>query len=250
MSASFLKAVKKAEPIDKISSAIFFAEYGTGKTVLAASASMIEDYSPVLIVDIEGSATGIGRLYPDVDIVVADTYDKLESLRHQLLTEEHPYKTVIFDTYNVAQNRAEKHFKAKPENQNNRFGVWGDLKDWSIQFVREMHHAPFLAIFIAHPQTEKDENTGKMTTTVKIAGSAKTDVPTIPDLIGYLEFAENEDGEQVRVLRVGRSSSIITKNRFGLPDTIWPTDNEGVTMTDIQMEIVRAQLQKEDNGEE
>ncbi len=250
MSASFLKAVKKAQSVDKINSAIFFAEYGTGKTMLAASASAIADYSPVLIVDIEGSATGIGRLYPDVDIVVADTFEKLESLRHQLLNEEHPYKTVIFDTYNVGQNRAEKFFKAKPENQNNRFGVWGDLKDWSIQFVREMHHADFLAIFIAHPQVDKDESTGKMITTVKIAGSAKTDVPTIPDLIGYLEFAENDEGKMVRVLRVGRSSSIITKNRFGLPDTIWPSDDEGVTLTDIQMAILRVNMENEDSGEE
>lgn len=240
--AEFLQAVKKATSVDKINSAIIFAEYGVGKTILAASASEIEDYSPVLIVDIEGSAAGVGRMYPDVDVVEVSSFEKLEALRHSLLHDEHPYKTVIFDTYNVGQNRAEKAFKQKPENIGNKFGAWADLKDWSIAFMREMHHAPFTAIFIAHSQTEKDDNTGRMTTTVKIAGSAKTDVPAIPDLIGYLEFVtDDETGNTVRVLRVGRSSSIITKNRFGLPDVIWPSEgSEGVTMVDIQRAILEA----------
>lgn len=239
--APFLQAVKKATAVDKINSAIIFGETGAGKTILGASASAIDDYSPVLIVDIEGSAAGVGRMYPDVDVVSVGSFEMLEDLRHSLLHDDHPYNTVIFDTYNVGQNRAEKYFKNKPENLNNKFGAWADLKEWSISFVREMHHAPFTAIFIAHSNTEKDENTGRLLTTVKISGSAKADVPAIPDLIGYLEFVPDEDGNPIRVLRVGKSSSIITKNRFGLPDVIMPAEGaEGPTMTDIQMEILKA----------
>lgn len=243
--ATFLKGVQKVSTVNKINSAIIFGEYGTGKTWLAASAVDIEDYAPVLIVDIEGSAAGVGRKYPDVDIIHADTHAKLEAIRKELLTKEHPYKTVIFDTLNVAQSRAEDYFRGLPENANNKFGVWGDLKKWTIEFTREMHHAPFMAIFIAHSQVDKDDNTGKLTTTVKISGSAKTDVPTVPDLIGYLRFAEDGEGNTVRVLQVGRSSSIITKNRFGLPDVIWPSDNEGPTIFDIQKAILEAQEEKE-----
>lgn len=239
--ASFLAGVKKATDVDRINSMFLFGEYGTGKTWLAASADEIEDYSPVLIVDIEGSAAGVGRKYPNVDHITADTYEKLELIRRELLTKEHPYKTVIFDTYNVAQNRAEKFFRSKPENANNKFGVWSDLKDWSLEFVREMHHAPFLAIFIAHSQQDKDDNTGKITTTVKIAGSARTDVPAVPDLIGYLDFVTDDEGNPIRVLRVGRSTSIITKNRFGLPDVIYPEAGaEGPTIFDIQKAIIEA----------
>lgn len=238
--ASFLAGVRDVEDVDRINSAIIFGEYGTGKTWLAASADDIEDYSPVLIVDIEGSAAGVARQYPGVKIITADTHQKLELIKTELLTKKHPFKTVIFDTYNVAQNRAEKFFKSKPENANNKFGVWSDLKDWSLDFVRSMHHAPFLAIFIAHSQTDKDENTGKMTTTVKIAGSARTDVPAVPDLIGYLDFVADDEGNPIRVLRVGRSTSIITKNRFGLPDTIYPAKGaEGPTIFDIQQEILK-----------
>jgi len=242
--ASFLAGVSKATAVNKINSAIIFGEYGTGKTWLAASADEIADYSPVLIVDIEGSAAGVGRKYPNVDIVVADTHQKLEFIKNELLTKEHGYKTVIFDTLNVAQNRAEEHFRKLPENANNKFGVWADLKKWTIDFTREMHHADFLAIFIAHSQVDKDENTGRQTVTVKIAGAARTDVPAVPDLIGYLRFDTDEDGNPIRVLQVGRSASIITKNRFGLPDVIYPSDGEGPTIFDIQKAILEVQ----DNG--
>lgn len=239
--AQFLSSVKKATAVDKINSAIIFGEYGTGKTWLAASADDIEDYAPVLIVDVEGSAAGVGRKYPNVDIVEADTHQKLEFIINDLLKNEHPYKTVIFDTLNVAQNRAEAFFRKKPENLNNKFGVWGDLKEWTIDLVRKMHHAPFLAVFIAHSQVDKDENTGRMVTTVKIAGSARTDVPAIPDLIGYLGFETDDKGEPIRTLRVGRSNSIITKNRFGLDDVIYPEKgDEGPTIYGLQKAIMEA----------
>lgn len=238
--ASFLGGVQKASAVDKINSAIFFGEYGTGKTWLAASADDIADYAPVLIVDIEGSAAGVGRKYPGVDIIAADTHAKLELIKTELLTKEHGYKTVIFDTINVAQTRAEKYFRTLPQNMNNKFGVWADLKDWTLDFVRSMHHAEFMAIFIAHPQVEKDENTGKITTTVKLAGSSRTDVPTVPDLIGYVTFEADEDGKPQRVLLVGRSSSVVTKNRFGLDEKIVDP-----TIFSIQKAIIEARDKEE-----
>lgn len=239
MEATFLKGVKKVTTVNKINSAIFFGEYGTGKTWLAASADDIADYSPVLIVDIEGSAAGVGRKYPNVDIITADTYAKLELIKKELLTTEHPYKTVIFDTLNVAQNRAEKFFKTKPENANNKFGVWSDLKDWTLQFVRDMHHADFMAIFIAHSQVDKDDNTGKVTTTVKLSGSSRQDVPTVPDMIGYVGFEPDDEGKPVRVLTVGRHNSIVTKNRFGIDEKI-----VNPTIFEIEKHIITAQQEE------
>jgi hypothetical protein len=231
--------VEKASDVDKLGSAIIFGEYGTGKSWLAASADEIEEYAPVLAVDIEGSFAGVGRRFPNVDVVQADTHSKLEFIKHELLNESHEYKTVIFDTINVAQKRAKAKFKQ--DYPNNSFAMWDALSDWSMDFVRSMHHAPFLAIFIAHPQTDKDENTGKQVTTVKLAGGARSEVPTVPDLIGYTFYTQNDEGQPVRALQVGRSANVVTKNRFGLPDVIYPGEGkEGVTIFDIQSEIIRA----------
>lgn len=234
MPASFLQGVSKATDVDKINSAIIYANTGAGKTWLGASADDIEDYAPVLIVDIEGSAAGVGRKYPNVDIVRADTHAKLEVIKRELLEEEHPYKTVLFDTLNVAQDRAEKHFEDLPKNRGNKFGKWADLKDWTIEFLRDFHHADFLTIFLAHPQVDKDENTGRITTTVKIAGSARDVAPTIPDLIGFLDF-ENIGDKVERVLYVGNTDGLVTKNRFGLDQKI-----VAPTMVTIQQAILEA----------
>lgn len=235
--------VEKASEVDRINSLILFGETGTGKSWLAASADEIDDYAPVLAVDIEGSFAGVGRKYPNVDVVQADTFDKLEFIKSELLNEEHDYKTVIFDTLNVAQKRAKSEFKA--QYPNNTFAMWDALAEWSLDFVRSMHHAPFMAIFIAHPQTEKDENTGRMTTTVKLAGGARSEVPTVADIIGYTSYAEDADGNRIRVLQVDGNTSVVTKNRFGLPPFIYPSQgNEGVTIFDIQTQILKAR-----NGE-
>lgn len=231
--------VEKASDVDKLGSAIIFGDYGTGKSWLAASADEIEEYAPVLAVDIEGSFAGVGRRFPNVDVVQADTHAKLEFIKNELLTEDHEYKTVIFDTLNVAQKRAKAKFKQ--DYPNNTFAMWDALAEWSMDFVRSMHHAPFLAIFIAHPQTDKDDNTGKLLTTVKLAGGARSEVPTVPDLIGYTFYTTNDEGQPVRALQVGRSANVVTKNRFGLPDVIYPTEGkEGVTIFDIQSEIIKA----------
>lgn len=233
---------QKAADLDRINSAIIFGETGGGKTWTAASASEIEDYSPTLLVDIEGSAAGVGRRYPNIDIVQADTHAKLEFIKKDLLDNQDDFGCVIFDTLNVAQKRAKAQFKN--DFPGNSFAMWDALSDWTLDFVRSMHHASFMSIFIAHPQTDKDDSTGRVTTTVKLAGGARTEVPTVPDLIGYQFYTTDEDGSPVRALQVGRSANVVTKNRFGLPDVILPRKGRsGVTIFDIQAEIMKARAE-------
>ena len=220
--ARFLKAVQKANTVDRLNSAIIFGHSGTGKTILAASASAITDYGPVLIVDIEGSAAGVGRLYPEVDVITADTFDKLEAIKYDLLNTEHPYKTVIFDTLNVAQDRAEAHFAALYPG--NSFAKWDELKAWTVNFIRDFHHSPMVSFFIAHTQQNKDDSTGRIETTLKVRGSAVSDVPTVADLVGYMAVEQDGEGKMRRVLYVGKHPNIVTKNRFGLDDKIYDPD--------------------------
>lgn len=246
MALSFEAAIQKATAVDKINSGIIFGESGVGKTILASSAVEIEDYSPVLILDVEGSTAGVGRIHPDVDVLPIASHAHFEAAVEELLTKEHKYKTVIVDTFNVAQNRAEAYFRTKPENANNKFGVWGDLKQWSIGTARKLHHAPFTTWLICHSTTAKDENSGAMSTTVKLAGSSKEDLPAVHDFIGYMENDVDEDGNTIAVLRVGRRKGIITKNRFGLDGTIYPSGGRAYpTMVDIQFAITAKQVEYE-----
>lgn len=213
---SFAKFIKKAEALNVPKSILIYGDPKNGKTWLAASASELEQFSPVLLIDVEGGASAIARDWKSVDVIQVDNHAQLESVLDGLLNTEHPYKTVIVDTLGVAMDRAEKVFEEKPENRNNRFGKWGDLKEWANQMVRKMHHADFMAIFIAHAQDEKDEQTGAVKTVPMLSGSTRNTLPAIPDIIGYMTSERNEDSTK-RVLHLQGSDRLVSGNRFGLP---------------------------------
>lgn len=211
----FQQFIKKAEQLNTPKTILLYGDPKGGKTWLANSASEIADLAPVLLIDVEGGASAIARDWKDVDVINVETHEQLESVVSSLTSQEHKYKTVIIDTLGVAMDRAEKFFGEKPENKNNRFGKWGDLKEWTTQTVRKLHSAPFLTILIAHAQDEKDEQTGAIKIVPMLAGSAKNTLPAIPDIIGYLTAERTEEGVK-RVLYLESSDRLVSGNRFGL----------------------------------
>lgn len=216
---SFSQFIHKAEALNAPKSILLFADAGRGKTWLAASASEVEAMSPVLLIDAEGGASAIARDWKDVDVLNVSTHSQFQAVIDDLLNKPHKYKTVIIDTIGVVMDRAEKAFGEKPENQNNKFGRWGDLKNWANDVFRALHSAPFTSIIIAHAMDDKDENTGAIKTTAMLPGSFKSTLPGIPDIVGYLTVEEIE-GVPQRVLVVAPSNRLVTKNRFGLPAKI------------------------------
>jgi phage nucleotide-binding protein len=217
---AFAKHIKKAEALNVPKSILIYGDPKNGKTWLAASASELKEFSPVLLIDVEGGATAIARDWRDVDVIQVDKHEQLDAVLEGLLTQKHQYKTVIIDTLGVAMDRAERVFGDKPENRNNRFGKWGDLKEWTNQLVRQMHHADFMAIFIAHAQDEKDEQTGAVKTVPMLAGSTRNTLPAIPDIIAYMTNEKTDDLIK-RVLHLQGSDKLVSGNRFGLPSKMY-----------------------------
>jgi DNA replication protein len=213
---AFAKFIKRAEALNTPKSILIYGDPKNGKTWLAASASELAELSPVLLIDVEGGASAIARDWKDVDVIQVDKHEQLDAVIEGLLETEHKYKTVIIDTLGVAMDRGEKFFGDKAENRNNKFGKWGDLKEWANQTVRKMHAAPFLSIFIAHAQDEKDDSTGAVKTIPMLPGSTRTTLPAIPDIIGYLTSERTEDSTR-RVLFLQGSDRLVSGNRFGLP---------------------------------
>lgn len=217
---AFAKFIKKADQLNAPKSILLYGDPKNGKTWLAASASEVEALSPVLLIDVEGGASAIARDWRDVDVINVESHQQLDQVLEGLITTEHKYKTVIIDTLGVAMDRAEKFFGEKPENKNNKFGKWGELKEWTNKTVRALHSAPFLAILIAHAQDEKDEQTGAVKVMPMLPGSAKNTLPAIPDIIGYMTAEKTEDGVK-RVLNLQSSDRLVSGNRFGLAPKLY-----------------------------
>lgn len=213
----FEQFITKASLQNTPKSILIYGDPKRGKSWLAASASEVEALSPVLVIDTEGGSSAIAREWGGVDVIPADTHEKLESIVKVLVEQPHKYKTVVIDTLGVAMDRAEKFFGEKPENRNNKFGKWGDLKEWVTDLTRKFHSAPFLAILVAHAQDDKDDQTGAVKTVPMLPGSAKNTLPAIPDIIGYMTAENDGAGNINRVLYLQSSDRLVSGNRFGLP---------------------------------
>ncbi len=218
---AFLKMIHKAESLNKPKSMLFYGDAGRGKTWLAASISEVADFGPVLLIDAEGGSSAIARDFKTVDVIQVEKHEQFQAVYDWLIAGDHKYKTIIIDTIGVVMDRAEKFFGEKPENKGNKFGKWGDLKNWANEIFRTFHTAPFVSILIAHAFDDKDENTGAIKTTAMLPGSFKATLPSIPDIVGYMTIEAQEDGPPQRVLVVGQSDRLVTKNRFGLPAKIY-----------------------------
>lgn len=217
---SFAGLIHKAEQLNFPKTVLLYGDPKRGKSWLAASAAEVAEMSPVLLIDVEGGASAVARDWKDIDVINVSNHEQLMAVVNDILNIEHKYKTVIIDTLGVAMDRAEKFFGEKPENKNNKFGRWSELKIWVNDIVRAFHSAPFVSIIVSHAQDDKDETTGAVKTVPMLPGSAKATLPAIPDIIGYMT-AEVTDSGTKRVLIVESSDRLVTGNRFGLPPKIY-----------------------------
>ena len=223
---------------------ILYGKPGGGKSWLAASASLVQELSPVLIIDTEGSTAGTVAGFPDenLDILpITVTPDDLEQfdevtdavrdeIRFQkfnqivqaLVDQKHKYKTVIIDTLDVAQTWAEGHFKRNApitkNGERNTLAAYGELKEWTVKLVRNLKGGDFLSILVYHESIEKTE-TGAMVSEITMVGSARAVVPGIPDIVGRVKrYVDDETEKEVTEVFFGSGGDqAATKNRFSLP---------------------------------
>lgn len=213
----FEQFITKASQLNTPKTILVYGDPKRGKSWFAASAAEVAELSPVLVIDTEGGSSAIARDWKDVDVINVKSHEEFDSVVKSLISTEHKYKTIIIDTLGVAMDRAEKFFGEKPENKNNKFGKWGDLKEWVTDMTRKLHSAPFLSILVAHAQDDKDDQTGAVKIVPLLPGSAKNTLPSIPDIIAYMGAEVDDKGVLHRVLYMESSERLVSGNRFGLP---------------------------------
>lgn len=220
--------IKKAAKVGPPKSILVYGPPKKGKTVFAASIVDVPGFERVLLVDVEGGSASVSAWYPEVDVIEAGTHKEFERVIEGLLSGElvEPvtglaYQAVIIDTLDKAQERALEVFDKDPRGlvggKKDGFFKWGAVKAWTTKLADLLHMAPFLTVFLAHQDDDKDETTGAVTTTVLLQGKSKMTFPSVPDVIGHFTVIKvDEDGKKVnkRVIDFTLQDKLITGQRY------------------------------------
>jgi hypothetical protein len=203
---------------------VFYGPYGSGKTWLAASAALVEGLYPVLIIDTEGSTTGVVGQFPEgrVDVIrpkemwPGEEYKKTKALINNLLHKKHKYKTVVIDPMNSVFEWA----LAVGEKPGDGYAKWNFVREELTDdkaLIDQLKNAPFLAILVTHEEKTGGEGEGLTFADFRWQGGGKARVGQYPDMVGYITRDTNSAGVSTSTLHTAPTKRNNAKNRFGLP---------------------------------
>lgn len=212
--------------------ALFFGEFGAGKTRLAGSADAVPALRPVLFVDIEGGTYTLRHTYPNSNVVRVKSWDEMQAVYAELYEGLHDYRTVVIDSLTEAQlfNMDEVMKKLEemdPERANKQEDI-ASMLEWQKnakqirKFVRAFRDLPMTVIFTALLNDNKDKMTGKVVRMPMLPGKLGRQIPGMFDIVGFLSVKELEEyDEPQRVLQTVTTEGVIAKDRSGkLPPAI------------------------------
>ena len=225
-------AITSSASSSKPKSIMLYGLPGTRKTSIAGSIALAPQFKKVLMIDIDQGSEVYAQnpLLGNIDILLIDPLEanakaKLDGVIHDITTTDYGYDAVILDTFDVAQDVAEKVFKATNPDPKNGFWVYGELGVWSDETIRKLHSSPFFTAIITCHSAETKTKSGGVRTLPRLSGSSKEAIAGIPSIVAYLEYGTHpETGERHLLATVGESDNLVSKNRYGLPPVIVDLD--------------------------
>lgn len=204
---------------------------GSGKTHSALTLTDVEDLYPVLYIDTEGSTIGVADKFDQSRLTVlrVTSHAEFKKVIDQVLKagDKLPYKTVVIDTIDAAQERAINLLKAS--GSDNGYEVWAKVATWltgndNDGLMHKLKKAPFLSVVIVHTREEKSTS-GAVVAKVKLQGSSKDTIASIPDMVLFQKRLQSKDAAgktsvATTVYTVGTRTFDQAKSRFDLPPTI------------------------------
>lgn len=211
---------------------LIYGDPGVGKTILCASASVVEELQPVLLVDAEAGTLSIRKMYPDVDVVKMSNFGDLKYIRDLLSSGKFPYKTVILDSISETQDigmddilavQVAKSDRERDEDMPEQ-SDWGRNRNQIRKMIRAFKNAPCHFIVTALAK-ETDRGVIKPA----LAGQSANSVPGQMDEVLYMRVGEvpidpqdpKKGKKEVRALLTRAQGKIFAKDRSTtLPDVV------------------------------
>ncbi len=170
---------------------------GSGKTVLASTATLCKEMSPVLYIDVEGGALSMRDFYnkKNIKIVRPVVFDvDMERYYSYLVSKKNVFRTVVIDTTTEAQKLSmltimNRLYESRPDKVGSQPSLqeWGKNSDAVRKFVRYYKNIPNVnTIFIAHAQEVKDEQSGAIVTKPSFSGKLPEELCGFVDIVGRL----------------------------------------------------------------
>jgi len=203
---------------------LLYGDSGVGKTVLACSAAVVPEMSPVLLIDMEGGALSVRERYPDVDIVRVKTMQQMQDVYDALRSGHTGYRTFILDSLTEVQKFSMNQIMIKvkeedPERDIEVPSMREYLKNLEQvrMLVRAFRDLPVHAIFTALEDWDKDEQSKKHNFMPLLTGKSQKEVPGFFDIVARMWVIDDPDreGEQLRLLQTVSTTKVRAKDRTG-----------------------------------
>jgi hypothetical protein len=206
--------------------ALFYGDPGAGKTYELGTCSWSEDFSPMILLDIEGGSMTLRKFPQDrIKVVQVRSIDQLVKIHETLRTKNNGhFKTVGIDSLTEFQKLdmntvmgefyekdPDKHDKDVPNQR-----AWGKSGERVRRIIRAYRDLPMHFLATAHQADREDERTGRVTTYPSLPGKLRAEVPGFFDIVGHLRAVQGGEGEGVeRVLQIAKTERVIAKDRTG-----------------------------------
>jgi phage nucleotide-binding protein len=197
---------------------LIYGDPGVGKTVLAGSAHIVAEMTPVLFLDIEGGTMSLRKKYPGVKVIRIEKFADLIRVWQALKDGKHNFKTVVVDSLTEAQKLGMYQIMAAaklkdPERDPDLAGIgeWGKNTEQIRKLVRAFRDLPMNTIFTALAMQEQLRSGGRR---VKPSLSAKlsNEVAGFLDVVVYM-YNKTNDGKTERKLLTLATEEFVAKDR-------------------------------------
>lgn len=208
---------------------LLYGPYGGGKTHLALSASEVDDLYPMLVIDTEGSTTGVIDHFDQsrIDVIRPmemwpnTPWQKTINLLNNLLKKTHKYKTVVIDAADVLLDWGIPELKVSGDG----FAHWNAIHATLTQSNKEvgqglffkLKDADFLTILVVHEKKEGGTEEAPPFADFMWSGQGRTKLGGIPDIVGYVTRDTPASGVSVSTLQTAPTKKNNAKTRYALP---------------------------------
>lgn len=221
-------SIARAEDIDFNFNMLIYGQSGAGKTVLAASAAEVPDWSPVLVVDVEGGTMSASRMGHKIDVVRVKSWNDMNMVYSDLY-DGSKYKTVIIDSLTEAQKFSMgqimrelliEHPERDPDVPSVR--EWGKTIEQTRRLVRAFRDLPVNTIFTALSAEDKNQKTGLVERKPQLPGKLSGEVAGFLDIVVYMyQKVLDDEGNVTRLLLTQKTDDTVAKDRTtSLPQII------------------------------